>query len=133
MEQIAIKIENHARSSEIEIVKGINTSDFGILLASVAFLPLAGNHFLGLDWKMMLLPGVVYLLYVLRFKVGKPRSYFRHYLSYKFRDTLWRAENIYSEHQYELINRCDIVSRADFNKKLEKNREDFLKKDCLIK
>lgn len=111
--QLGIKLENHVREGEISIIKGINISDFGLLLLLLIFIPTAGHQFMGLDWKFLLPPGILFLIYVTFFKVGKPKSYFRHLISHKLRDLLWKSESN-TKHNYQLIERVD-TNQQDFN------------------
>ena len=86
------RIETQSRK-KAKLTRFMDVMDFQILLLTGLVLPFTLWFFAGIPFGYSMLVVVLYIIWMMNFKIDKPAGYWDHYLSYKLRGSLWSAYN----------------------------------------
>jgi hypothetical protein len=88
--EMITRIETQSRK-KAKLTRFMDVMDFQILLLTGLVLPFSLWFFLGVPFGYSLVVVVVYMIWMIKFKIDKPAGYWSHYLNFKLRGSLWSA------------------------------------------
>lgn len=78
------KIETQARK-KAKLTRYMDVLDFQLILLLTLILPFLAWFFLGIGPLVSIWPAVIFIAWLLKFKVDKPSGYWNHYVSHNLR------------------------------------------------
>jgi hypothetical protein len=90
------KIETQARK-KAKLTRYMDVLDFQLILSLGLILPFMVWFFLGYGPEVSIWPAVIFIAWLLRFKVDKPSGYWSHFVSHILRGKSFTGYNGYNE------------------------------------
>lgn len=90
------KIETQARK-KAKLTRYMDVMDFQLILLLVLIIPFLAWFFIGVGPLFSIWPAVLFIVWLLRFKVDKPSGYWSHYVSHNLRGKNFTGYNGFYE------------------------------------
>ena len=96
-----VKLETQSRK-KAKLTRFFDVMDFQILLLTGLIVPFLGWFFLGLKYWITMWPAILFIIWLVRFKIDKPSGYWSHFLNFQPRGKQWTGYNGYNTAPKEL-------------------------------
>jgi hypothetical protein len=83
-----VRIETQSRK-KAKLTPYMDIMDFQLLLLTGLIVPMSLWLILGIPWQLSAILPVSYVIWMAKFKVGKPSGYWNHWLNYRLRGKQW--------------------------------------------
>jgi sterol desaturase/sphingolipid hydroxylase (fatty acid hydroxylase superfamily) len=97
------KIETQSRK-KAKLTRYFDVTDFQILLLVSLIVPFLAWFLIGLGPLWSMWPAILFVTWLINFKIDKPSGYWSHFLNHRLRGKLWTGYNGYNTAKKEYLD-----------------------------